>query len=319
MDKSVNSNLPVYNFTHSAESARFVRTENGEKTFLSEEIHPPFLFDSLVLSLNCQCEEDGCVLLEAQLKQRGKWSKFFKLGLFADTFQNSFDAQKDEAGEVAVDVLKAAVAAEAFRFRLRVSGEARVLRAASCVTNASFAYDAAAAVRLPRTEWAAVVLPVSQMELAHADGKRACSPVSLTMALHYLGVPVPVSDVMQGVFDPVAGIYGNWVFNAAYAGRLGLESYVRRFASLEELEDFIAPDCLVLASIGYKKGALSGAAVEETPGHLVLIRGFGGGKILASDPAAPSAREVNRAYDAREFADAWLKNKKGVAYIVRKK
>ena len=62
-----------------------------------------------------------------------------------------------------------------------------------------------------------------------------------------------------------------------------------------------------------------GAAIDRTPGHLVLVRGWQHGKVLTADPAASTRETVLRAYDAREFANAWLNHKKGVAYIVRKK
>ena len=130
---------------------------------------------------------------------------------------------------------------------------------------------------------------------------------------------VSLGTVLQSVFDQTVGIYGNWAFNTAAAGSLGMQSYVRRFSSLEELKDFVTPDSLVVASIAYKKGELDGAPMESTPGHLVLIRGWDKDKILAADPAASTEESVLRAYDARQFARAWLLNKQGAAYIVRRK
>lgn len=295
------------------------RFSPGRETFISEEIRYPFLFDSLVLSLNYRAEQDACILLEAQLKQAGVWSKFFKLGIFSPKFQHSFSAQKDSAGEVEVDMLRARVPAESFRYRLQAQGEAEVFFVASSVTRADSAEDFSLSAKLPEAELELPVRPISQTEQPYEDAKRICSPVSLTMALNSLGFPARLPDVMSGVFDSAAGIYGNWLFNTAYAGLCGLEGFVRRFERLDELEEFVSPVCMTVASIGYRKGELSGAAVEQTPGHLVLVRGFGAGRVLVSDPAAHAAKEVNRSYDAEEFARVWLKNKKGVSYIVRKK
>ena len=40
----------------------------------------------------------------------------------------------------------------------------------------------------------------------------------------------------------------------------------------------------------------------QTPGHLVLLCGWENGKIRVADPAAETAKEVIRFYDAAEFA-----------------
>lgn len=313
------SNPSVFNvFLPLAEQGVF-GPQDGTCTYLSEEVTTPFLFDTLVPSVNYTMQAGGCLLLEAQVKQHGVWSKFFKIALFSQEFQCSFPAQKSAFGEVDADVLKVFPSAESFRLRLQAEGQMQVFFLAACVTRADFAYDEARAVRLPDTSIRVPVRPISQMELSHEDRKRVCSPVALTMALNCLGVPVGVMNVLSGVFDTAAGIYGNWLFNTAYVARWGLEGFVRRFESLAELDDFISPAGLVLASIGYKEGELANAAIAQTLGHLVLIHGCGDGKIFVSDPAASTAQDVNRVYDAREFAAVWLKNKKGIAYIVRKK
>ena len=75
----------------------------------------------------------------------------------------------------------------------------------------------------------------------------------------------------------------------------------------------------MLASIAYNKAELTGAAVKQTAGHLVLICGWQDSKIKVADPAAGETKDVIRYYDAEEFARAWLVRKRGLAYIVRKK
>ena len=139
------------------------------------------------------------------------------------------------------------------------------------------------------------------------------------MALNALGYPTPLAPFLQDVFDQSAAIYGNWTFNTAAAGMRGAQAFVRRFSSLEELKDFVTPDSYLAASISYGRGRLDGAPMESTAGHLVLVRGWGKQKVLVADPAAATKETVLRAYDARQFAEAWLLNKKGAAYIVRRK
>ena len=308
--------LPVFNLRHNPSETKDVKMVDGVKTALSDEIIPPFAFNTLVLSVNYHTQTDGLLLLEAQVRRGKKWSRFYKLGLFSKDFQSSFSAQQDAFGHVETDCLVLEPEAEAFRYRLNLYGDMEVTLLASSVTNAHCQEPLPG---LPQGSFNARVEPVSQMCVKHKDRRRICSPAALTMALNYFGAQTDVMRVMKEVFDPSAGIYGNWIFNTACAGLYGMESFVRRFASLKELPEFVNKDSLVLASIGYKKGELSHPAIAATPGHLVVITGYEDGKILTADPAATTAGEVIRPYDAQEFARVWLKNKKGVSYIVRRK
>lgn len=309
----------AFNLVHAPSDIERSCVVDGIKTETSVIFRPDFPFSSLVLSSNFRAAEDGCLLLEAQVCQNGQWSGFFKLGLLSAQFKRSFPPQEDSFGRVETDELCLAAPAEAYRFRLKYAADVSVLGLWACGVRASFAYDARAASRLPGGAFCKEVEPISQMLQNHADRRRICSPTSLCMALNSLGIAVPLETVLQNVFDQTTAIYGNWVFNTAAACACGAQAFVRRFSALEELKDFVTPDSLVVASIAYKKGELDGAPMESTPGHLVLIRGWEEGNILAADPAASTEENVLRAYDARQFAQAWLLNKQGAAYIVRRK
>ena len=307
---------PVFNLLHNASETKDVKWVDGVKIVLSDEITPPFPFSTLVLSVNYRTHTDGLLLLEAQVRRGKKWSRFYKLGLFSKDFQSSFPAQQDAFGHVETDFLVLEPAAEAFRYRLNLYGDMEVTLLASSVTNA---FQSAPLEGAAEGSFNARVEPISQLCVKHKDRRRICSPAALTMALNYFGAQTDVLRVMKEVFDPFAGIYGNWIFNTACAGLYGMESFVRRFASLRELPEFVNKNSLVLASVGYKKGELSHPAIAATPGHLVLITGYEKGTIWTADPAATTAGKVIRPYDAQEFARVWLKNKRGVSYIVRKK
>ncbi len=311
-----NAAWPSFNLFHHPSETKNVRLVDGVKVLSSDEIVSPFPFDSLVLSVNFRTRTDGLLLLEAQVRRGADWSRFYKLGLFSKDFQSSFPLQQDAFGRVETDMLRLDKPAEAFRYRLSLYGDMEVLLLASCGTNA---FSSAPLPGFPSGAYRAEVEPVSQLCVDHKDKKRICSPAALTMALNRFGARTDVARVMREVFDLAAGIYGNWVFNTACAGQYRVRSYVRRFASLAELPDFVNDDCLTLASVAYQKGELTGAAVESTPGHLVLITGYGDGRVWTADPAAQTPRDVVRSYDAEEFSRAWLLNKRGVSYIVRKK
>ena len=180
-------------------------------------------------------------------------------------------------------------------------------------------YDEEKASQLPPNSFEATVWPISQKEQITPENMRICSPTALCMALNALGRPIVLSQVMQNVYDPAADIFGNWFFNTAYASQQGLDVHFWRFGVLSELAYFCTPDALVVASIAYKEGELPGAPQPKTEGHLVLIRGWKDGQVLVADPAAETAPEVLRAYDAKAFAQAWLKNKQGASYILRRR
>ena len=309
----------VFNLVHAPSDIERSSVDDGIKTETSAVFRPDFSFSSLVLSVNFRASEDGCLLLEAQVCQNGQWSGFYKLGLLSMQFKRSFPPQEDAFGRVETDELRLSAPAEAYRFRLKYAADISLSGLWACGVCVPFAYDAQTASLLPGGAFCKEVKPISQMLQNHAERRRICSPTSLCMALNSLGVDVSLGTVLQSVFDQTVGIYGNWAFNTAAAGSLGMQSYVRRFSSLEELKDFVTPDSLVVASIAYKKGELDGAPMESTPGHLVLVRGWDKDKILAADPAVATEESVLRAYDARQFAQAWLLNKQGAAYIVRRK
>ena len=309
----------IFNILHTAADQAEESAADGIQTVTSRIFKTPFPFSSFVLSAGFRAPADGWLLLETQVYEKGRWSGFYKLGLLSGKMKSSFPAQEDSFGRVAADELLLSAPAEAYRYRLKLFGGAEVTVLAATGVSASFIYDEKNASRLPPGSFAHAVEPISQMEQNHPDRRRICSPTSLCMALNALGFKTDLKDLLNEVFDQTAGIFGNWVFNVAAASARGAAAYVRRFNVLTELKDFVTENSLVVASIGYNKGELAQAAIEHTPGHLVLVRGWQDGKILVADPAALTKDLVLRAYDAREFAKAWLFNKKGAAYVVRKK
>lgn len=309
----------AFNLPHTPSDVERTAVADGIKTDVSFPFRPAFPFSSLVLSANFAAQDDGCLLLEVQVCRGGEWSGFYKLGLLSAQFKRSFPPQEDAFGRVETDELCLSASAEAYRFRLKTSGVGRLNGLWACGVRAPFAYDVKSASRLPSGAFCAAVEPVSQMEQKHPDKRRICSPVSVSMALNALGQKTLLEPFLQDVFDQSAAIYGNWTFNTAAAGMRGAQAFVRRFSALTELKDFVTPDSFVVASISYGRGKLDGAPMESTAGHLVLVRGWGKQKVLVADPAAATKETVLRAYDARQFAEAWLLNKKGAAYIVRKK
>jgi len=149
---------------------------------------------------------------------------------------------------------------------------------------------------------------------------RTCSPTSLGMVLALNGKPCTSLEVAQGVYDKAGDIYGNWCFNAAYAGSRGLRAAARHLTGWREVEDEVAAGRAVVISHRYRKGELSHPAVGATVGHLIAIVGFTKeGDPVVHDPAGNTRqnRPIRRVYKRDELWKTWQHNHEGVAYVVQ--
>lgn len=148
-----------------------------------------------------------------------------------------------------------------------------------------------------------------------------CSPTSLGMVLEFHGIKLTTQDLCRRVYDHGAGIFGNWSFNVAVAGELGLEAQVDRFRSLEQLEAQILAGCPVIISHRWGSGELRGAPVETSDGHLVVVVGFSeSGDVIVHDPAIDPRRGDGlgrRVYHRRDIYRTWLENSSGIVYLIR--
>ena len=110
-----------------------------------------------------------------------------------------------------------------------------------------------------------------------------------------------VDEVARRTYDAAYEGTGNWPFNTAYAASRGLSAFVTRLRSLSEAESLVAAGIPVIASVSFSSGALYGAPISSTAGHLLVIVGFTAtGDVVVNDPAASPA--VRRAPDLRPRA-----------------
>lgn len=146
------------------------------------------------------------------------------------------------------------------------------------------------------------------------EGERGwCSPTSLSMLNAYHGIDYDVPATARAVFDRAYNGTGNWSFNVAFSGNLGLRAAVVYLRNLDHAQQLIEAGIPLAISYSWSGSELPGAPLEHSDGHLVVLCGFtANGDCAINDPAAPNLRVV---YPRAAIERVWLRNK-GVAYAV---
>ncbi|HWI61482.1 MAG TPA: peptidase C39 family protein [Symbiobacteriaceae bacterium] len=262
--------------------------------------------------------------IEVELRARvdGLWSKWYSLGVWLEQEtpfrRHSVGGQADKTGTVATDTLVLSKVADALQARVTLFAESAAATPAVRALGLTYSNGTDKAGVVPSAGLVSDLAVPKRSQMVFPDGGEVwCSPTSTSMVMAYWGVDLPVPTVVKGVWDYRYNGGGNWPFNTAYAGSLGLEGKVARLSSLAEVERWTAAGVPVIASIAFRKGELTGAPISSTAGHLVVIRGFdAAGNVLVNDPAAASDEGVALTYNRVEFEAAWLGNSNGVVYLI---
>lgn len=146
------------------------------------------------------------------------------------------------------------------------------------------------------------------------EGERGwCSPTALSMLNAYFGLDYDVQATARAVFDRAYNGTGNWSFNAAFSGSLGLRAAVVYLKNLDHAQRMIEAGIPIAISYSWSGDELPGAPIEQSDGHLVVLCGFtANGDCAINDPAAPNLRVV---YPRTAIERIWQRNN-GVAYAV---
>jgi hypothetical protein len=145
---------------------------------------------------------------------------------------------------------------------------------------------------------------------------RICSPVSLAMALSGSGhAAAPLHEIVPLCLDPATGMYGMWPLAIRTASRFGIPGAVELLSDWTLVCASLEQGRPVVASIRYARNALSNSPQAGSQGHLVVVYGILGDRVLVNDPAAPDRGTVSRAYDISQFSEAWFRHR-GAAYIL---
>jgi hypothetical protein len=160
----------------------------------------------------------------------------------------------------------------------------------------------------------ALILDVpARSQYVHDRERGWCSPASLSMINAYHGIDVAVDATARAVFDRSYNGTGNWTFNVAYSGSLGLRGVVGHLQNLDHAQRLIERNLPIAISYSWRDGELPNAPLEHSDGHLAVLCGFtSGGDCAINDPAAPNVRVV---YPRDAIERIWQRNE-GVAYVV---
>jgi hypothetical protein len=167
-----------------------------------------------------------------------------------------------------------------------------------------------------------------QGELANPPPLRPqiCSPTSVSMVMHHYGVDCTTLENALAIYDPEYRLFGNWNRAVQRAGAMGLDAWLARFRTWDQVKGEIAAGRPIIASIRYERGTFPSALMQDSDGHLLVIRGFTPeGDVIVNDPARrpqPDGKTDRErqggdgvVYKANELAHAWFDNG-GVGYII---
>jgi len=160
----------------------------------------------------------------------------------------------------------------------------------------------------------AMILDVPAYSQFVVEGERGwCSPASLAMVNAYHGLRSGVEETARAVIDRAYNGTGNWSFNTAYSGSLGLRAVVAYLQNFDHAMRLIERNIPVVISYSWSNGELPGAPLEHSDGHLAVLCGFtADGDCAMNDPAAPSVRVV---YPRAALEAVWQRGG-GVAYVI---
>ena len=157
---------------------------------------------------------------------------------------------------------------------------------------------------------------LSQTTLPATLSPHACSPAATAMAIGIAEARDFGAFVASALHRPT-GMCGVWPQNLWAAARRGRLGALELAADWRLAEGVLRAGTPLVASIRFAPGELDGSPLERTSGHLVLLRGIEAGEeegvVVVNDPAAPPD-SIERRYDARQFAAAWMRHR-GAAYV----
>ena len=291
-------------------------------------------FDCVVGSWACITNEKATAELEVSICINGTWTKYFTYGNWGLGLNNLYYNQDDTLAKMSVDeimVKSAKASAVKYRITLRrdsVTTESPKLSLVAMTlefTDSSYVYGVTTDI-LPMN--ADNDLPKLYQYDVKEVGGSICSATTTTMLLKYKGFDFS-EEAKTYAYANTWGVYehgymanlvadrghnsptfGNWTYNMATAGAFGVDSYVARMYSWDEMREYLANHGPLGCSIKSSNGEFG----YTTNGHLIVVRGYrinenGDTIVICNDPAVKS---VYYEVTLRQLMLCW----RGVVYIL---
>jgi hypothetical protein len=313
--------IPFKSFTSFTKT---VGANTNETVLTSPEIRTVIPWDELIVSWNVELAAEAALTVEARAIYPDRTTKWYTMGLWSvDPTKNprkSVRRQKDDDGNVDTDTLALNQAAERVQVRVIFTGSSKKKPKLKFLSLALLDSNAAREPLPPfKAAWGKVINVRERSQMAYENGDVLCSPTTVSMLLSHWskklnrpGLDCDVPEVVRGVYDPVWGGTGNWVFNTAYAGSFRwMRAYTTRLSDVSELDRFIAKGIPVGLSVCYNR--LRGKS-REPSGHLVVLVGFTKtGDAIINDPG--TSKNVRKIFPRANLIDAWAYSKNAVYLI----
>jgi len=309
-------------------------------TFLSPVHTTAAPINHVIASWNATTPDGTWMEIHIRVLQGQGWTHWYILPIWASDFsaihRHSVNGQGDTSGGVATDTFytKPGQVASAYQLGLTLFSTSSNLSPSVRSIGAIASYDGSQFQSMPAdpSVWG-TNLPVPQRSqmlpqyqgLGYGGGGEVwCSPTSTSMVMAYWSNVLGQSDLnqtvpaaAQGTYDFAYGGTGNWPFNTAYAASYGLTSFVTRMTSMSQVEQWIKAGVPIVISVAFNNGQLPGEPVKNSPGHLMVIRGFTStGDVITNDPAAATDAQVQIVYNRSDLETVWQTSSNGTAYVI---
>jgi hypothetical protein len=262
---------------------------------------------------------------------KGRWSPWFYLGsggtLTPKRKSSSRVTRHEDWGKVRIDYLHLAKPASAFQYRviLESANEGSKIPAPALqrffVAFSGQVENSTTFSKGRKFDGREKSIPVpyrSQKAVDEEDLRgHICCPTCVAMLLQHYGVNLPTMEVCRQAYDSESKIYGVWPRATHTASRHGLEGWIQRFRSHDEVKAMLATGQPVMASIRVADGELRGADYRKSNGHLILLVGFKtNGDYIVNDPYTTGPGGAAIDYHQDDIEKVWLECG-GVGLIIK--
>jgi hypothetical protein len=304
-----------------------------EGTWTSPQVRTDFPFTEMVPSWNLITPTGTGVFFDVRARDisSGKWSPWLRIGAWGRTTSSR---RRDDAewARIETDTLFLKRPADAYQIRatlqsydLADANTTPAVRRIAVVYSGPVDANSVWAKSIdpgPADGWArSLDVPyIPQGDNADAVTGMTCSPTSVSMVLRYWGVERPTMENVLAIWDDHNDLFGNWSNATQRAAELGMDAWLERFRTWDQVKAKIAAGQPVVASILYEKGTFDESETleqRETDGHLLVIRGFTPrGDVIVNDPAKRTIGN-GLVLSARGMGHAWFGTKGGLGYVIR--